>query len=88
MLSKLKGKVNKRFVSSAVVACTVVATVTNCFAEDTAPGALPADVTAKFTSLATGLVATIGAIAAIALLVYAAPQAIVFAKKIFKKVGS
>lgn len=88
-LNKFKEKLNRKvIVTGATVGAVVTATSATCFAADpVTPGALPAEVNTLFGTLATGLVATIGAIAVIALGVFAAPQAIVFAKKIFKRVS-
>lgn len=87
--NKVKSKLNKKLVAVvATVGAVVTITTATCFAADpVATGTLPAEVNTMFSTLATGLVTTIGAIAVIALAVFAAPQAIVFAKKIFKKVS-
>lgn len=88
-LKVLRSKLNKKvIVTGATVGTVFTLTTVSCFAADpVTPGALPAEVTTQFTTLATGLIATIAAVAVIALGVYAAPQAIVFAKKIFNRIG-
>ncbi len=90
LLNKMKSKFNKKIIAvGATVGAVATVMTSTCFAAegDSTVGALPSGVNDMFSNLALGLVATIGAIAVIALTVYAAPQAIVFAKKIFKKVS-
>ncbi len=82
----MKTKFNKKLLAICTTVGAVTTQVTTtCFAAG--EGALPEGVNDFFSSLSTGLIATIAAISVIALGVYAAPQAIVFAKKIFKKVS-
>jgi fluoride ion exporter CrcB/FEX len=91
MLESLK-RVKKLLVVTAIVGVMATLTTVSSFAAEgdttTAVGALPTGVNTLFSTLATGLVATIGAIAVIALTVYAAPMAIKFAKKIFNKIAA
>ncbi|MCX8129396.1 MAG: hypothetical protein N3I35_04765 [Clostridia bacterium] len=77
---------NKKVVSTGLA--VGVMTIMSISAFAAGEGTLPTEVNTMFTTLATGLIATIGAIAVIALGVYAAPQAITFAKKIFKKISA
>ena len=89
ILKGLKQKFNKKVIAAgATVGAVATMTTVSCFAADPAVGTLPTEVNTMFSNLATGLIATIAAVAVIALGVYAAPQAIVFAKKIFKRIGS
>lgn len=83
-------RLRKFFVAMAIVGVMATLMTVGCFAAegDVATGALPAGVSELFTTLGTGLIATIGAIAVIALGVYAAPMAIKFAKKIFNKIAA
>lgn len=81
---------SKYFAMCAIIATVLTLMTATCFAEGTAPapGTLPPEVTTVFSTLASGLIITIGAVAVIAIGVFAAPQAIVFAKKMFKKISA
>lgn len=87
MIKKIKSKL---FVMGTTVVTVLTVATATCFAEDTAtaPGSLPPEVTATFSTLATGLIVTIGVVSALALGVFAAPQALVFAKKVFKRISA
>lgn len=92
-LKGFKEKLNKKLIAVGATVAVVMTTMSiTCFATDAAgtstdPGSLPSGVTDFFTSMGKNIVLTIAGIAVVALGIYAAPQAIMFAKKIFKRVS-
>jgi hypothetical protein len=91
ILKGIKEKLNKKVMAVCATMAVAMTTMSvTCFAADTptdTTGQLPQGVSDMFTNLAKGVVITIGAVAVGALTVYAAPKAILVAKKIFNKVA-